>query len=233
MTAKKKDLEKLLSGLAKLAAANMMAQPATTEVAVPGCTIGGKSRSTSSLPHPAIPPRYVTMAYSDVCANIRARMPLAPDCVVKVCDEFVTTYTADAFMMFMDYANARNDPEYKSEQFDCDDFSVTFCATARKWHARVSALLRGRIASEIAIAQIPLRAPCAHTVPRAAYDATPDGVRIGGAPIGMCHGKLSGDSGEHAFNFWIMPSTEIVYIEPQTGEFITFGVGASIDFVYL
>jgi hypothetical protein len=57
---------------------------------------------------------------------------------------------------------------------------------------------------------------------------------IGGSPIGMCQGKLSGESEQHAFNFWISPNREIYYIEPQTREFITeLGHGATIDFVYI
>ena len=65
-------------------------------------------------------------------------------------------------------------------------------------------------------------------------NATDTTQYIGGSPVGMCHGKLSANSGEHAFNFWISSKGTIVYIEPQRGEFIeSLGEGATIDFVYI
>lgn len=165
---------------------------------------------------------------------IRAKMPLTPDCIVKLCDSFITTYPNDVFLKFMTFVTLRSLAEYRAEQFDCDDFSMTFATLARKWHAR----LRVGLAAQPAIKQMIPEAPKAAAPVRAmphipAADVKADTVNIGGAPIGMCHGKLSASSGEHAFNFWINEKGDVIFIEPQTGEYITFGEGAVIDFVYI
>lgn len=164
---------------------------------------------------------------------IRAKMPMAPDCMIKVCDAFITTYPNEIFMKFMEFATIRNIAEYQTEQFDCDDFSMTFCALARKWHSRLRAQLEGAVAIK---SMLPVAAPAppgARVIPHCCAAAVAEERYIGGSPVGMCHGKLAADGGEHAFNFWISPTGDIVFIEPQTGEFITFGAGAVIDFVYI
>lgn len=166
----------------------------------PGCFVC-RARGPIQL----APARVQQFSYEEVAKIIREKMPIARDCTVTICDQAITTYPNDVFLMFMEYANARGHAEYQAEQFDCDDFSVGFCAIARKWHAR-------------------LRADSSRA------DSSP---AFAGSPVGMCHGKLSADSGAHAFNFWIAPTRDVVFIEPQTGEFITFGTGAMINFVYI
>jgi len=216
------DVEKMLTRFVKQAIASMT--QITDGVAIPGCF----SRTAPVSMRPA---QVTHMQYAEVMSIIRAKMPLVPECSVKVCDAFITTYTDDVFLMMMKYIAARNTIEYQAEKFDCDDFSVAFCSTAHKWHGRIRAnfdaapqlrALLPRCDAMVAGNMIP-RAPSGETAP----------INFGGSPIGMCHGKLAEGAGEHAFNFWLTSTGEIVFIEPQTGEFITFGTGASIDFVYI
>lgn len=151
---------------------------------------------------------------NDVFNIIRQKMPVTPDCIIKVCDTTITTYLAETLMKFMEFANV-DTMSYKEEQFDCDDFSMCFAALARKFQARIRAQLENAKERQVLL--------CDKKFPG-----------IGGSPIGMCQGKLSGNSEQHAFNFWISPDGDIYYIEPQTREFITeLGQGATIDFVYI
>jgi hypothetical protein len=183
------------------------------------------------------PAQVTSFSYGALDKIIREKMPLRADCMIKLCDAFVTTYPDDVFMNFMEYSNLISLGSYISEQFDCDDYSVAFCGNARKWHARirlqlesvagVRKLLPPAIAATPDICVIPHAPSVVAEVPAA------DTQYVGGSPIGMCHGKLSADSGMHAFNFWVSSKGEIVFIEPQTGEFITPGVGAFINFVYI
>jgi hypothetical protein len=226
------DIDKAASKLLKSAVISL------TQMTEDGVATGCFCRKVIQLK----PAQVTSFQYGAIHDIIRAKIPLAPDCIVKVCDAFITTYPNEVFMHFMEFANLRNATDYQSEQYDCDDFSVTFCATARRWHAK----LRTQIESVASVKQMLPAAPPApvnvrvipHTpagapsVPAAAAAAA-DAQYIGGAPIGLCHGKLSASSGEHAFNFWISPKGEVVFIEPQTGEFITFGEGAVIDFIYI
>lgn len=182
------------------------------------------------------PAQVTQFSAQDAYNIIRAKMPLTPDCIIKLCDSFITTYPNTVFLNFMAYATLRSLEEYKAEQFDCDDFSCVFASLARKWQAR----LRAAIAEQSGIKQLLPEAPVAPAsmrviphIPASSAAAAADNKYIGGSPIGMCHGKLSATDGEHAFNFWINEKGDVIYIEPQTGEYITFGDGACIDFVYL
>jgi hypothetical protein len=134
----------------------------------------------------------------------------------------------------MIFATIRNLAEYRAEQFDCDDFSVTFATLARKWHARLRVALTTQSTVKQMLPAAPKDPETVRVLPHIpAADAKEDTTNIGGAPVGMCHGKLSASGGEHAFNFWINEKGDVVFIEPQTGEYITFGEGAVVDFVYI
>ena len=129
----------------------------------------------------------------------------APDCRFVVSDSKISTYPRDVFLKFMEFATLRS-RKYMGEQYDCDDFALEFAALAREWHV--------------------------HIKQRASASASASA--IGGVPIGICHGRLSAtDETEHAFNFWISPDGAPIYIEPQTGEYITLGAGATLSFVYI
>lgn len=188
------------------------------------------------------PAQVTALTYDDIARILREQMPLTPNASIKICDAFVTTYPNEVFMKFMDYATLRHAGEYEAEQYDCDDFSLTFCACAHKWHARIRAQLENVPAVKSLLPKAPNAPPMTehpileHKPMRAGHDvprASADNQYLGGSPIGMCHGKLSGDASEHAFNFWISARGEVIFIEPQTGEFITLGEGAHIDYVYI
>ncbi|MCK9602837.1 MAG: hypothetical protein M0R66_00440 [Candidatus Omnitrophica bacterium] len=196
------------------------------------------------------PAQITTHTYDAVRNILRTGMPLAPDCVIVQSDAFITTYPETVFTRFMEFASMRNAAEYRAEQFDCDDSSLVFCAIARKWHARIRAQLEGVESVKKLLPEAPAAPPGACVIPhatapvgacaspktraRAIVAASEDAHYIGGSPVGMCHGKLYADGGQHAFNFWISPKGTVVFIEPQTGEFITaLGEGAVITVVYL
>jgi hypothetical protein len=172
------------------------------------------------------PAQVTSISYDNLLVAIH-QMPLSPDSIIKICDSFVTTYPSEVFLKFMDYALLQNSPDYCAEQYDCDDSSVAFCAIARKWHARVRVQLEE---TESVKQTLP---PAIPAPAGARIVACSRAQCIGGAPIGMCQGKLAADGEEHAFNFWISPVGEIVYIEPQNGTYITLGEGAMINFVYI
>jgi len=183
------------------------------------------------------PAQITQWSHADVSRIVREKMPLTAECAIKVCDQFITTYPDEVFERFMSFAIVASAPNYASEQFDCDDFSVAFCATARKWHASLRAKIEKSSAMR-AMLPVAASASAACAAPRV-IPASPRGESatdehyIGGSPIGMCHGKLSLTTGEHAFNFWISSQGDIVFIEPQTGEYIMLGDGASVDYVYI
>jgi hypothetical protein len=199
-------------------------------IAMPGCFV----RKTIALK----PAQLTNISHSALINIISAKVPTTPDCIVKVCDAFITTYSSDVFLKFMNAASLRTTGDYIAEQFDCDDYSVVFCSAAHKWHARIRANLEGNAALKRLLPNVPPSAQASSSLAPARIIAHPrddvnDSQYLGGSPIGICHGKLSATSGEHAFNFWITPESEIVFIEPQTYEYITFGDGASIDFIYI
>ena len=188
-----------------------------------------------------IPAQITSFSYDGIMNIVRMQMPITQNCMVKLCDAFITTYPDDVFMKFMAFAEVCH-TAYIAEQFDCDDFSVIFCAHSRKWHARIRAqledvanvkrMLPEAIKTQPGMCVIPHSPRGDPTIPGAPYDPN-DGRYIGGSPIGICHGRLSASGDAHAFNFWISSKGNVVYIEPQTGEFITLGEGAEINFVYI
>lgn len=173
------------------------------------------------------PPQVSNFDYAETIDIIRAKMPLVPNCEIKLCDSFITTFPNEIFIKFMEYAALRSNSEYKDEQYDCDDFSMTFASLARKWQGR----LRAAIEEQPVLKQMlpPAKVSAHVAIPRAQLEEK----MIGGSPVGMCHGRLSAKDGEHAFNFWINEKKEIIFIEPQSCEYIVLGDGARIDFVYL
>jgi hypothetical protein len=185
------------------------------------------------------PAAITQFTHAEVMDIIREKMHIAPDNHIIICDTFMTTYPDEIFEKFMSYATMRIVNKYQSEQYDCDDFSLSFASIARQWHARIRAQLE---CDEHTCAIIP-EAP--RFVPEAAANAViphipataaaPNAANhyIGGSPIGMCHGRTSAGAEQHAFNFWISSAREVFFIEPQTGEFIVLGDGASINVVYI
>lgn len=241
------DIEKKLNQLIK-AAIDILTQIVPSEASGCFCKKAVQLR----------PDQLIQFQYDAIYNIIRQKMPLTPDCIIKLCDSFITTYPDAVFLNFMDYAVLRNVADYKAEQFDCDDFSITFAALARKWHARIRAQLEEKAhlkaslpapapePAEVRIVpHMPNAKPDVRCVgePAAAAPATPststilpaaeDTKYLGGAPVGICHGRLAANYGEHAFNFWINSKGDVIFIEPQTGEYITLGSGAQIDFVLI